>query len=69
MTTALDHPRRCLFCGVKIFECMGFVLARDALPVMQAAFLGLPLPRIKVRELCGRCVHIWGRIAEGATHD
>jgi hypothetical protein len=63
--TALDaHPRRCMLCGVKIFECMGFVLARDILPIMQAQFSGMPIPLIKVRELCGCCVLVWNAAAE-----
>jgi hypothetical protein len=64
MITALDaHPRRCMFCADKIHLCMGFVLARDILPIMQASLEGRPLPLIKVRELCGRCVFVWNRIA------
>lgn len=66
--TALDvNPRRCLFCATTIHLCMGFVLARDILPYMQAVVAGLPLPRTKVREVCGRCVHIWDRIVEEAN--
>ena len=62
--TALDaNPRRCLFCAAKIHACMGFVLARDILPVWQAMADGRPLPLLKVRELCGRCVIVWDRIA------
>lgn len=58
---ALDaHPRRCFMCATKIFNCNGFVLARDVLPIMRAAFTGQPNPLIKVRELCGKCVFIWG---------
>lgn len=60
MTTALDaNPRRCFMCGAKIFECMGFVLARDILPILQATVAELPIPSIKVRELCGFCVFVW----------
>lgn len=64
MSTALDaYPRRCLLCAEKIHLCMGFVLARDILPIMQAILEERPLPLIKVRELCGRCVFVWNRIA------
>jgi len=53
-----------MLCGVRIFECMGFVLARDILPVMRADIAGQPRPLMKIRELCGRCVLVWNRIAE-----
>jgi hypothetical protein len=67
MCTALDaHPRRCLMCGATIHLCMGFVLARDILLIMQATLAGLPVPAIKVREFCGRCVLAWDRIVEQA---
>jgi len=66
-TMALDaHPRRCFMCGAKIFECMGFVLARDILLVWQAMLAKRPLP-IKVRELCWRCVRVWDGFAERAN--
>jgi hypothetical protein len=53
-------------CGAKIFECMGFVLARDILLVWQAMLAKRPLP-IKVRELCWRCVRVWDGFAERAN--
>jgi hypothetical protein len=62
-TLALDaHPRHCMFCGVKKFECMGFVLARDMLLIIRAGLNGQPIPLLP-RELCGRCVNVWDRIA------
>lgn len=46
---ALDaNPRRCMFCGVPIHLCMGFVLARDAVVAIEGALAGLLAP-IKVR--------------------
>lgn len=62
--TALDYPRRCCSCGVRISACMGFVLARDMLPVLARLVTGVPAPLVKVRELCGRCVFVWNAIAE-----
>jgi hypothetical protein len=64
--TALDHRRRCMFCGAKIFLCNGFVLARDMVPIMQAILEDRPIQLpIKVRELCGRCDGTtWGPIAQ-----
>jgi hypothetical protein len=59
----MDHPRRCFLCGVRIHLCMGFVLARDIVLIMQSQFSGQPIPRITVRELCGRCVFAWDEIA------
>lgn len=65
-TMALDaQPRRCMLCGTPIHLCMGFVLARDAIVAIRASLAGQP-PPIKVRELCGRCIFIWDRIAENA---
>jgi hypothetical protein len=52
-------------CGAKIFECMGFALARDVLVAMRAALAGQRSP-IRVRELCGRCELVWGQIVERA---
>lgn len=64
MIVALDpNPRRCLFCGVPIHRCNGFVLARDAVLILREALAGKPAS-IKARELCGRCVFVWDAIAE-----
>lgn len=62
--TALDaNPRRCLFCATRIHLCMGFVLARDAVVIMEAALAGHRAP-IKARELCGKCIFAWDAIVE-----
>jgi hypothetical protein len=62
------NPRRCLFCGTPIHLCMGFVLARDSVVIMQDALAGRR-PTIKARELCGKCVFIWDRIADKMEAD
>lgn len=63
---ALDHPRRCWLCAIRLYECMSFVLARDILIIWEREVIhkDLPLPRIKVRELCSRCVRKWNEISE-----
>ena len=58
------HPRRCFMCGVKIFNCNGFVLARDLMPIIQALLEKRPSPLVKVRELCGQCIFVWDSFAE-----
>jgi len=40
--------RNCFVCGDPIYECMGFILARDLLKIMS----GL---KIRPREFCGNC--------------
>ena len=42
--------RKCLRCGTEIFECMGSVLARDALLAQDGT-----IPWRMVREHCGSC--------------
>jgi hypothetical protein len=42
--------RQCVRCGTPIEGCMGFVLARDFLAVLEGK-----IPPESVREICGKC--------------
>lgn len=56
-----EQPRHCIECAADIFECMGFVLARDIV----FATMNLIGPRI-IRELCGRCILLYSDRPRGA---
>ncbi len=45
----LEKERKCYFCSVLIQACMGYVIARDFIQLLNN-------PNYKVRESCGKCV-------------
>ncbi len=53
--------RACFVCGAPIAECMGYVLARDILPVLEAFDNGHKYTGRQPRELCAKstCNDLW----------
>ena len=46
--------RHCIDCGIKIIECMGFVIFLDFLEALEGK-----RKWNDVRERCGKCVLLW----------
>jgi len=53
--------RQCMYCGEPIYECMGYVIPRDILPVLEAVFEGRKYEGPQPRELCPKfsCNEKW----------
>ncbi len=63
-----ESPRVCMICGTPIAECMGSVLPRDAVKLLEGTWD----PTLRPRELCNvrlTCHEEWKRMlaAEGAV--
>ena len=58
--------QECMYCGVILYECMGKVLVRDLLPLLEAGLEGKPYTGPQPRQLCWgeECNSKWAKFLE-----
>jgi len=63
--------QECMYCGTDLFECMGKVLMRDVLPLLEAVYEGRSFTGPQPRQLCwsDECNNKWSKFLEEEANE